>query len=167
MEKLADVLVIIDLQNGVCKSEELIYNFQEIVSLVNHRVVQYQKHNKAVIMIQHCDETLIQGSYEWEVVPELKIPVSVHKVIKTHADSFFKTNFQSLLKKLNVTEIEICGAQTEYCVDTTIKVAHALGYHIKMQHGATTTYNNSYMSAEDTINFYEAIWHQRFVTFIN
>ncbi|MBS7576318.1 MULTISPECIES: isochorismatase family protein [unclassified Enterococcus] len=167
MAETSDALVIIDLQNGVCKSEELIYNFHELVRLVNHRVAQYQKDNKAIIIIQHCDETLLQGSYEWEVVPELNIPTNVHKVIKTHADSFFKTNFQSLLKKLKVTEMEICGAQTEYCIDTTIKVAHALGYHIQMQHGATTTYDNPYMHAQATINFYEGIWHQRFVTFIN
>lgn len=167
MIKLADALVIIDLQNGVCNAEGQIYNFKNLVKLVNQRIVQYTEQNKEIIIIQHCDETLLQGSYDWEIVPELNIPTDVHKVVKTHADSFYQTNFNRLLENLNIKEIEVCGAQTEYCIDATIKVAHDLGYHIKMQHNATATYNNSYMSAQDTIAFYENIWHNRFLTFIN
>ena len=48
-------------------------------------------------------------------------------LLKTHANSFFQTNLQATLTELGVESIEFCGAQTEYCVDTTIRVAHSLG----------------------------------------
>lgn len=71
-----------------------------------------------------------------------------------------------MLMELNIQTLEICGAQTEYCIDTSIKVAHHLGYQVRMLHSLTTTYDNAFMSAQDTIAFYEKIWDQRFVEFM-
>jgi hypothetical protein len=51
-------------------------------------------------------------------------------------------------------------------VDSTIKVAHSLGYKLNMLPNATTTMDNKYMSAAKTIQFYENIWDRRFVDFI-
>ena len=47
-------------------------------------------------------------------------------VRKTHANSFYKTNLKEILDQLSVNRIEFCGAQTEYCMDATIKFAHGL-----------------------------------------
>lgn len=60
-------------------------------------------------------------------------------------------------------ELEICGAQTEYCVDTTIKMAHGLGYQLSMRYGASSTFDNQFMTAKETIQFYENIWEEYFL----
>lgn len=52
---------------------------------------------------------------------------------KTHANSFYNTGLKELLSQLSVKSIEICGAQTQFCIDTTVKVAHSLGYKIYMK----------------------------------
>lgn len=79
-----------------------------------------------------------------------------------HANAFYKTNLNHLLEENKASNLEICGAQTEYCVDTTIKMAHGLGYKLQMVKGLNTTFDNSFMSAKDTISFYENIWNHRF-----
>ncbi|OYT03716.1 cysteine hydrolase, partial [Limosilactobacillus reuteri] len=33
-------------------------------------------------------------------------------------------------------------------------------------HNTSSTFDNKYMTAEDTINFFENIWNNRFLTFI-
>lgn len=70
-----------------------------------------------------------------------------------------------LLTELDCHSIELCGAQAEYCIDTTVKFAHGLGYQLMMCRGATTTYDNPFMKAKETIAFYEKIWDKRFLTF--
>lgn len=74
---------------------------------------------------------------------------------------------KELLDSLNVKTLEICGAQTEFCVDTTIKVAHSFGYTINMFHDSTTTHDNQFLTAKELISFYEMIWSNRFVTFLD
>ena len=72
---------------------------------------------------------------------------------KTHANSFYKTNLKEILDRLSVNCIEFCGAQTEYCMDATIKFAHGLGYENFMVQKTTSTLNNPFMSAKETIDF--------------
>ncbi|MFZ8764386.1 cysteine hydrolase family protein [Enterococcus diestrammenae] len=166
MKLTADALLVIDLQIGVCHSETPIHNLKKIVKETNQRIVDYYKADKMIIFIQHEDKTLIPESNTWELLPELILPTKSHFVRKTHTNSFYHTNLQEILTKNDCYSLEICGAQTEYCIDTTVKFAHGLGYEIWMRRGGTTTYNNDYMTAEATITFYEEIWDQRFLTFI-
>ncbi|MDI6650071.1 isochorismatase family protein [Leuconostoc suionicum] len=45
----------------------------------------------------------------------------------THANSFYHTKLRKVLNEDDVQSIKIYGTQTEFCVDTTIKMAHGLG----------------------------------------
>ncbi|HCZ46300.1 cysteine hydrolase family protein [Brochothrix thermosphacta] len=166
MKPLADALIIIDLQNGVCYNDTEIFNLSSLVTLINKRMLDYTSQGKNIIIVQHTDEDLIQGQSPWEVIPSLDKGKATHYIQKTHANSFYKTNLKELLEQEHISSIEICGAQTEYCVDATVKNAHALGYLIQMLRGGTTTYSNAFMSAENTVRFYENIWDNRFATFI-
>lgn len=161
---IADALLIIDMQNGVCKHNDIhIENLDKCISLINSRITTYQSYNKPIIFIQHNDETLVKETHDWKVISDITQKKSDIYIQKTHANSFFKTNLEKTLTDLNINSIELCGAQTEYCVDSTIKMAHGMGYNLQMYKGVTTTFDNDYMSAQDTINFYESIWKNRFL----
>ena len=163
MLKLANCLLVIDLQNGVCKSEQPVARLNQLIKGVNARIDAYQAESRPIIFVQHNDKTLIAGQSTWQIMPELNVPKTAIFVQKTHADSFWQTNLQTLLSQMQIKSLEICGAQTEYCVDTTIKVAHHLGYQLQMVAGLSTTTDNAYMTAEQTIAFYENIWQNRFL----
>ncbi|GAJ25709.1 isochorismatase [Liquorilactobacillus sucicola DSM 21376 = JCM 15457] len=165
---LGEALVVIDLQNGVChKNNEDIYNFANIIAKVAARIKRYAAQGKPVVIVQHEDEDLVKGSIAWQLVPELELPDKVYFTNKKHANGFFHTNLNDLLIKLKISQLELCGAQTEYCVDATTKFAHGLGYKLLMSHGLTTTWDNQFMNAQQTIDFYENIWKTRFVSFID
>ncbi len=166
MKKIYDALLVIDLQNGVCHGDTTICNLEKLIAHVNERIEFYAKQNRPIIYVQHCDEWLVPGEAAWQIIPQLK-QAEAYMIQKTHASAFYQTNLQEVLTGLHVNTLELCGAQTEYCVDATIKVAHSLGYDLKMFPQTTTTFANQYLSAEDTIAFYEAIWHQRFVSFVD
>ncbi|WP_336771414.1 cysteine hydrolase family protein [Paenibacillus sp. MMO-58] len=162
----ADVLIVIDLQNGVCYNKEHLFRLEKLLTKVNERISLYRKLHKPIIFVQHCDEELVPGEEHWAINAKLDVQAQDFLVNKIHANSFYRTNLKEILDQLNVHSIEFCGAQTEYCMDATIKFAHGLGYKNLMVKNATSTLNNSSMSAEETINFYENMWNHRYLEFI-
>ena len=166
MKELSDALLIIDLQKGVCFEDKRIDHFAELVTLINQRIQLYREQSKPIIFIQHRDDELIPQTTAWEIIEELDRKKLDTIIQKTHANSFYHTDLQKVLQQRHITSLEICGAQTQYCIDTTIKVAHGLGYRLTMLKNASTTYDNDFLSAADTITFYENIWDKRFLNLI-
>lgn len=166
MEKLSDALLIIDLQKGVCFDDKLIDHFTDFVIGINHRIQLYREQVKPIIFIQHSDEDLVPNTTAWEIIEELDRKENDTIVQKTHANSFYHTDLQKILQQQQIISLEICGAQTQYCIDATIKFAHGLGYQLTMLKNASTTYDNDFLSASDTITFYENIWNRRFLDLI-
>ncbi|AYG01081.1 cysteine hydrolase family protein [Lactococcus allomyrinae] len=160
-----DILFVIDLQNDVCDG---IYRREELLAQVNERIALYRKVERPILFIQHNDPWLEKGSSEWQLVEGLDAREVDLYMDKTHANGFYHTPLQELLIDLQVESIEFCGAQTEFCVNSTLVFAHGLGYRNFMQHGATSTFDNQQMTAQTTIDFYEQhLWEHRFLEFIN
>ncbi|KRL01109.1 cysteine hydrolase family protein [Liquorilactobacillus capillatus] len=165
---LGDALLVIDLQNGVCHQNKAdIYQLEQLRMKVSQRIARYTAADHPVIFVQHENETLLKGSAAWQLIPEIPVPATAYFVAKMHANSFFQTPLNRLLQNLKVTKVELCGAQSEYCIDATVKFAHGLGYQLLMSHQMTTTWDNEFMSAAKTIAFYEKIWDRRFLQFVD
>ncbi|MGH3386237.1 MAG: cysteine hydrolase family protein [Nocardioidaceae bacterium] len=61
-------------------------------------------------------------------------------VTKTSINAFTTTNLQQLLTQRHITELTICGIQTEQCCETTTRVAADLGYDVTFVIDATATF---------------------------
>lgn len=89
-------------------------------------------------------------------------------VDKRYNSSFRQTTLQSELSKIYAKNIVLCGMQTEYCVDTTCKVAFEYGYDITIIKGTTTTFDNDFTSGEKLSQYYEdKIWNNRYAKLIS
>ncbi|MFO8069221.1 MAG: cysteine hydrolase family protein [Alkalibacterium sp.] len=163
----ADALIIIDMQNGVCHYEDqTIGNLDYLIERINERITDYALEEKPIIFIQHTDDYLEKGTQKWEIIPELNRSHSEYFIEKSHPNSFYHTDLKEVLEKLDAQKIEICGVETQYCVDSTVKFAHGLGYTIQMQKETHSAWDNAWMTGDQTVRFYEEIWHDSFVTFI-
>lgn len=163
----ADVLIIIDMQNGVCRYEnESLYNLEKIILEIQKLIAEYKAESKPIVFIQHMDEYLQKGSYKWEIVSELNTEVGSYFVEKSHPNSFYKTELEDILNAVHAKSIEICGAETQYCVDSTIKFAHGLGFTVVMHRDTHSGWETEEMTSDKMIQFYEKIWDDRFVTFV-
>lgn len=163
---MADVLIVIDMQNGVNSDSEPLYQLQNVINGINDRISVYRNENLPIIFIQHTDEGLPVGSTDFEIFSDIHTSDSDIYVTKTHANSFFHTTLKEELDKLKATSIEFCGAQTQFCVDTTVRFAHGLGYNLFMTKGLHTTTDNDLLSAETIMKHHESLWDRRFLTFI-
>ncbi|MDG2942650.1 cysteine hydrolase family protein [Exercitatus varius] len=165
----ANALLVIDFQNGVCFGEEKIYNYENVVKLINQRIDNYTAQNKPIIFVQHTDESLRKNSHDWKIVSDLHVNKGTFFVEKKAPSAFYQTELDSLLKRENIASLEICGAETPFCIEATVQAAHNLGYKLYMKKGATTTNFQRYMTAENTVKHYEAIWgfNNHFLTLLD
>ncbi|OTN88983.1 hypothetical protein A5819_001475 [Enterococcus sp. 7E2_DIV0204] len=159
-------LIVIDLQNGLETVGTGLFQLTDVLSGVNQRIADYRTNHLPIIFIQHEDAEIVAGSQDWQLFTQLDAQTEDFYVGKTHANSFYQTNLKELLDSLSVSELEFCGAQTEYCVDTTIRMAHGLGYTCFMKRGLSTTFNNDLLGAQSIIQHHENLWDKRFLTFI-
>lgn len=160
---MGKALLVIDMQNGICTAD--IYKLNQTVVNINNRIKYFRNRKLPIIFIQHNDQTLRAGSHNWEIMSQIDYFEDEDITIqKTHADAFYKTKLKEKLEQLQINELEVTGAQTEYCVDTTIRVAHNLGYEITMYQGTTTTFDNEFLPAARMVDYYYKIWNQRFLT---
>jgi len=68
-------------------------------------------------------------------------------VRKTTPDSFLRTELEALLTARGVEHVHICGYASEFCVDTTVRRAAALGYPVTLVADAHTTHDKPHATA--------------------
>lgn len=159
-------LVVIDMQAGILYNGiQRIYQKERLLKTVNARISEYRETGKPIIFIQHHDAELLRHSAEWQLSSELDFRTGDYLVEKDHPNSFYHTKLQSLLEQLKISDIEFCGAQTEFCLDTTIKFAHGLDYTCSISEHAYSTYDNDFLTAAQLNAFYHQIWQNRFLVF--
>lgn len=90
MNTSADILIIIDLQNGVCYGETHLFDLRNLITKVNNRISLYRGLQKPIIFVQHCDEELVPEEKTWAIIDNLDVKEQDYFVRKTHANSFTK-----------------------------------------------------------------------------
>lgn len=154
------VLIIIDVQQGLIDSEP--YKVKEMLDTIS----QLENHARAqeweVIYIRHADESLPADSSGWQLAHRLS-PVETDLIVDKHFNSIFKeTQLQAYLQKKGIKTLVMCGMATNYCVDTSIRVAFEYDYHVIVPQGGTSTFDSDHLSAELLQSYYENIWNNRF-----
>jgi nicotinamidase-related amidase len=117
-----------------------------------------------VIYVRHDGgegDVLASGSSGWQLEKSLAPRENERIFDKRFSSSFRETGLNDYLTEQSITRLVICGMQTEYCVDTSVKVAFEHGYDVVIPSSATTTYANPFLSGEKLIAYYEhMIWHE-------
>ena len=73
MDTCTDILIVIDLQNGVCYSGEHLFDLQNLLTKVNQRISSYRKLNKPILFVQHCDDDLVPEKENWAIHTDLDV----------------------------------------------------------------------------------------------
>ncbi|MGH8080328.1 MAG: cysteine hydrolase family protein, partial [Lysobacter sp.] len=103
----------------------------------------------AVLFVQHEAEAtpLQHGSEGWALDPALQVRDGDRVVRKTTPNSFLRTDLQAQLQELGVDRVVIAGYASEFCIDTTVRAAAALGYAVILAADAHTTRDKPHADA--------------------
>ncbi|CQJ62128.1 isochorismatase family protein [Yersinia rohdei] len=146
------VVIVVDMQNGVFATPR--FDREGRVARINQLI----DHASQVIFIQHIEDEMTEGSELWQLLAELHQPEHAISVNKTACDSFYRTSLDEVLAQLGATHLTLCGCATDYCVDTTAKIAASKGYALTIAADAHTTANRRHVTAEQLIAQHNEVW---------
>lgn len=163
------VLLVIDAQREI--TNEKLYKFDEFVSTVKMLIKTARKNGVEVIFVRHDDGAgtpMTKGPDGFEIY-EGFAPEQGEKIFDKQVNSPFKdTGLAEYLSKKGETEIIITGLQTDYCIDAAIKCGFEHGYKIIVPQYANSTFDNRFMSAEKSYEYYnDFIWNGRYAKCIS
>ena len=160
-------LLVIDIQKGITDSR--LFNFEAFID-DTIRIIKAARDNQIeVIYFQHDDGPgtgFSIGDEEFEIAEQVH-PREGEKIFTKNINSCFgNKDFTDYVKDENT--LMIVGLQTNFCIDATVKSAFERGYKVIVPQGANSTFDNDYMSGEETYKYYnDMMWPKRFATCVS
>lgn len=147
---MTTALLIIDMQRALCAGPEAADGIDTVLVHINQLSRAARRAQFPVVWIQHQETagTLVAESEGWQLADGLQVESGDLRVRKRTPNSFHGTTLQGLLQQRGVRRLVICGLQTEFCVDTTVRQALSMGYDVVLAADAHSTPGNSVVSAE-------------------
>ncbi|MDN6900074.1 isochorismatase family protein [Oenococcus sicerae] len=155
-------LIVIDMQNAL----SAVYQANIVVDHINQEIDHYRKMKQTIIFFQHIDEDMPIFSLGWQLLDNLHCQQNDIYFNKYRPDAFFETGLHDFLFHRHIDEIEIAGAQTEYCIDTSIRVACHLGYKVAILKDGFSTFDNKIISAKQINEHHLQVWQGSFASVV-
>lgn len=145
---MSQALLIIDVQHGLFDPVPRPHEADATLDRINALAARARLAGVPVVLIQHesASGALVHGSPGWQLAQRLEVADTDHRVRKTTPDSFLRTNLQALLDGWGAQEVVVCGYASEFCVDTTVRRAAALGLRVLLAADAHTTHDKAHAS---------------------
>ncbi|MDP3349290.1 MAG: cysteine hydrolase family protein [Hydrogenophaga sp.] len=155
---MTTALLIIDVQQGLCEGEGRAFESDEVIGRINGVAARVRSAGWPVVFIQHESKAgyLEHGSREWQLADGLLAEAGDLRLRKTTPDAFQGTDLDARLKADGVSELIVCGMHTEFCVDTTIRRALAMGYPVTLVSDAHTSAGNAVLTPRLVIEHHNA-----------
>ncbi len=158
------VLLVIDTQKLIMTDK--LYRFEELISSIKTLINTARENNIEVIFARHDDgegKPLSKGTDGYEIYDEFS-PLEGEKIIdKTVNSPFGDTGLLEYLDSYDEETLIVAGLQTDYCIDAAVKCGFEYGFEMIVPVSANSTFDNAFMSAEDTCRYYnEFIWNNRY-----
>jgi nicotinamidase-related amidase len=136
--------LVIDVQHALCTGADAVYDIIGVIERINAVSAKARAAGAPVIFVQHeeAEGAFKFGSDGWQLASDIETSAVDARVRKTTPDSFNLTELHAMLKAGGITDLVICGLQSDFCVDTTVRRALALGYEVILAADAHSTVDN-------------------------
>lgn len=146
-------LLIIDIQHALCSGNDAVFDADKVIARVNRLSHQARAAGLPVFVVRHESDRgeFSRGSEGWQLAAGLIVEKGDVLVAKKGSDAFHHTELQSLLQTRGITDLVICGMQTQFCVESTVRRALALGYPVTLAEDGHTTTDTPVLTAPQII----------------
>jgi len=157
-------LMVIDVQKAMFEADEPL-NGRAVLARIQELIARARAAKVPVFYVQHdggagdeCDRNGPGFPFMDEIAPQPGDSVTVKK----RNSGFYETDLQEKLQAANIDHIIVCGMQTEYCVDATVRSAFDRFYRVTVVADAHTTFDSQLLPAATIIAHTQHIWNGRF-----
>ena len=164
---MADALLIIDMQAGLYDGPEKPYARERVLATINQLIQRARNADAPIFVARHTGASgspIAAGSPLWQLWPALDVDESRdHLFNKTRPSCFLGTDLAQQLKAAQVNDLVIVGMKTQFCVDTTCRVAVELGFSVVLPEDGHTCMDMPGLSAKAIIEHHNATLAGAFV----
>lgn len=135
-DRPATALIVIDMQRDVVARA---FRRAEVVAAIAGLVERARAAARPVLWVQHEADDLPADSLGWQLVEEL-VPAAGEAVVrKRYGDAFEGTDLERRLAAAGIGHLLVAGAQSDFCIRSTLHGAIARGYDATLVADAHTT----------------------------
>ncbi|MGR2707860.1 cysteine hydrolase [Pseudomonas sp. IB20] len=164
---MANALLIIDMQNGLYDGPDKPFERERVLGTINQLIQRARTANAPIFVARHtgpAGSPIEAGSPLWQLLPELNVDEARdHLFNKTRPSCFLGTDLAQQLAAKQVDELVIVGMKTQFCIDTTCRVAAELGFSVVLPEDGHTCMDTPLLSAEAIIAHHNATLAGAFV----
>ena len=105
----------------------------------------------------------IRGTWDADIVDEIKPQENDHVVIKRRDSAFHDTETGVWLRSIGVDTLIFCGVDTSICVETSLREAFNIGYDVILVSDATASSNRKHYEStlENVRDYYGIVMESR------
>ena len=164
-------LLIIDMQVGLFNSPDNPYGRDRVLANINQLIQKAREAGAPIFAARHTGplgSPIEPGSPLWQLLPDLKVDADADTVFdKTKSSCFLGTGLAERLAEAGVNELVIVGMKTQYCIDTTCRVAAELGFEPVLVADGHTCMDTPALPAKAIIEHHNATLNGPFVKLRN
>jgi nicotinamidase-related amidase len=165
---MADALLIIDMQAGLYDGPQKPFERESVLATINQLVRRARDAGAPIFVARHtgpAGSPIEAGSPSWQLWHELDVDESRDRLFnKTRPSCFLGTDLEKQLRAAQVQELVVVGMKTQFCVDTTCRVAVELGFSVVLPEDGHTCMDTPALKAEAIIEHHNATLAGAFVT---
>jgi nicotinamidase-related amidase len=164
---MVKALVVIDVQQGMFELPQKLHQGEEVVARLRGVLQRARGQGVPVFHVRHEStggfERNTRGWFHHAAVA----PKEGETIIdKRRSSAFHETDFHARLQAAGIDHLVICGMQTQFCVESTIRNAVTLGYKLTAIEDGHTTYDTDVLTAPQIIAHHHSIWGGRFAELV-
>ncbi|MGG3838869.1 cysteine hydrolase family protein [Paenibacillus thiaminolyticus] len=140
-----------------------LYQEEKLLENTKCLINKARKRNSPVFYIMYTEPEGSPRSENqplWQLHEQIAPAAHDHVIIKHYADSFLESELNTQLQDYGIDTLVMCGIQTEYCVDTTVKSGYSRGYKVELVKDCHSTYDSDGLTAVQIINHHNSILAQ-------
>lgn len=146
---MKSALLVVDVQHALCVGADAAFEADRVISKINEVIARARAVNAPVIFIQHESPggALSYNTAGWQLASGLSTRTTDLYIRKSGPDSFHNTALHDTLHGLGIGHLVIGGLQSEFCVDSTVRRALALGYPVTLVADGHSTMDSAVLNA--------------------
>lgn len=152
---MATALLIVDVQRGMFADPNVMpHDGTGSVARIRGLLDRARGASVPVFFVQHDGgkgDPLEAGTDGFPFVSALRPEAGEDVTVKREADAFEGTDLAAKLRLGHIDHLMVCGMQTEFCIDATVRGAVANGFDVTLVSDAHTTFDARDASAERII----------------